>query len=99
MATEKAALARKRWPRYACGMSPEQCRAARAWLDWKQDRLAAEAGVGLSTVKGYEGGKSKPIGATLAAMRAALERAGVAFLDGETSGITGPVPGAGRATG
>lgn len=72
-------------------MSPEQCRAARAWLDWKQDRLAAEAGVGLSTVKGFEGSKAKPIGATRAAMRAALERGGVSFLDGETSGITGPV--------
>jgi len=91
MATEKFALARKRWTRYACGMSPEQCRAARAWLDWKQDCLAAEAGVGLSTVKGFEAGKSKPIGATLAAMRAALERAGVAFLDGDGAlGITGP---------
>ena len=89
-ATEKFALARKRRARYACGMSPEQCRAARAWLDWKQDRLAFEAGVGLSTVKGYEGGKSKPIGATLAAMRAALEKAGVSFLDGEALGITGP---------
>ena len=54
--------------------------------DWKQDRLASEAGVGLSTVKGYEGGKSKPIGATLAAMRAALEKAGVTFLDGEALG-------------
>lgn len=81
-------------------MSPEQCRAARAWLDWKQDRLAAEAGVGLSTVKGYEGGKSKPIGATLAAMRAALERAGVCFLDGDGAlGITGPKPGARPAPG
>jgi len=99
MATEKFALAPKRWTRYACGMSPEQCRAARAWLDWKQDRLAAEAGVGLSTVKGFEAAKSKPIGATLAAMRVALERAGVAFVDGETWGITGPKPGAGPATG
>ena len=71
-------------------MSPEQCRAARAWLDWRQDRLSEVAGVGLSTVKGFEAGKSKPIPATLGAMKAALERAGVAFLDGETLGITGP---------
>ena len=80
-------------------MSPEQCRAARAWLDWRQDRLAEAAGVGLSTVKGFEAGKSKPIGATLAAMRVALERAGVAFLDGETSGITGPKTYASEASG
>lgn len=70
-------------------LSPEQCRAARAWLDWSQIRLSEAAGVGLSTVKGFEGGKAKPIAATRAAMRAALERGGVAFLDGETSGITG----------
>ena len=73
-------------------MSPEQCRAARAWLDWRQDRLAEAAGVGLSTVKGFEAGKSKPIGATLAAMKAALEAQGIAFVDGNASGITGPAP-------
>ena len=90
------ALALNSLVRYACGMSPEQCRAARAWLDWRQDRLSAEAGVGLSTVKGFEAGKSRPIGATLAAMRAALEKAGVAFVDDNgTSGITGPMPGSG----
>ena len=90
-ATEKFALALKSLPRYAVDMTPEQCRAARAWLDWRQDRLSAEAGVGLSTVKGFEAGKSQPIGATLAAMKAALETAGIDFVgDGvETaSGIT-----------
>lgn len=80
-------------------MSPEQCRAARAWLDMRQAQLAEAAGVALSTVKDFEGGKRTPIGATLGAMRAALERGGVAFFDGETSGITGPKPGAGPATG
>ncbi|MDX7952211.1 XRE family transcriptional regulator [Lichenihabitans sp. Uapishka_5] len=70
-------------------MSPEQCRAARAWLEWSQGRLATEAGVGLSTVKGFEAGK-RTIGATLAAMRVALEKVGVTFVDGESSGITGP---------
>jgi len=71
-------------------MSPEQCRAARAWLDMRQAQLAASAGVALSTVKDFEGGKRAPIPATLAAMRAALERAGVSFLDGEACGLTGP---------
>lgn len=80
-------------------MSPEQCRAARAWLDMRQMQLAAAAGVALSTVKDFEGGKRTPIGATLAAMRVALERAGVAFLDGETSGITGPKAGSGPEPG
>ena len=68
-------------------MSPEQCRAARAWLDWSQARLAETAGVGLSTVKSYEAGKTT-IAATLAAMKAALEAQGIAFVDdGGTLGI------------
>ena len=60
-------------------MTPEQCRAARAWLNWSQSELAKAASVGLSTVKDYEGGKRTPIAATLGAMRAVLEDAGIAF--------------------
>lgn len=69
-------------------MSPEQSRAARAWLDMSQDQLAAAAGVSNSTVRDFEAGRRKPIGVTLAAMRAVLEAKGIAFVDGEgTSGI------------
>jgi DNA-binding transcriptional regulator YiaG len=66
-------------------MTPEQCRAARAWLDMSQDELAKAAGVGLSTVKDFESGKRTPIQSTQTAMRAVLERAGIGFpfaLDG-----------------
>jgi len=41
--------------------------------------LAEKAKVGLSTVKDFEGGKRAPIQATLAAMRAVLEREGIGF--------------------
>ena len=91
MATKIVALDPNSSACYACGMSPEQCRAARAWLEWSQTRLGETAGVGLSTVKGFEGGKAKPIASTLGAMKAALEKAGIEFVgDGvETaSGIT-----------
>jgi DNA-binding transcriptional regulator YiaG len=60
-------------------MMPEQCRAARAWLDMSQDALAKAAKVGLSTVKDFESGKRTPIPATQMAMQAVLERAGIAF--------------------
>ena len=60
-------------------MTPEQCRAARAWLAWSQDDLAKAAGVGLSTVKDFESGKREPIQATQTAMRVVLEREGFAF--------------------
>ncbi|WP_439573040.1 helix-turn-helix domain-containing protein [Phreatobacter sp.] len=70
-------------------MTPEQCRAARAWLDWSQEALAAAARVSLSTVRDFEKGRRVPIANNLAAMRAALEAGGTRFVDeGETYGIT-----------
>ncbi|WP_342359903.1 helix-turn-helix transcriptional regulator [Terrarubrum flagellatum] len=69
-------------------MSPEQCRAARGWLDWSQDQLAGAAGVSLSTVRDFEKGRRTPIAATLKAMKTVLAENGIEFLDGEPSGIT-----------
>lgn len=70
-------------------MLPEQSRAARAWLDWSQRELAAKASVSLSTVRDFEKGRRVPIANNLTAMIAALESAGVAFVDdGKTWGIT-----------
>jgi DNA-binding transcriptional regulator YiaG len=72
-------------------MSPEQCRAARAWLDMTQPDLAKAGGVGLSTVRDFEAGRRVPIANNLAAMRAALEARGIGFamlVDGTPCGIT-----------
>lgn len=60
-------------------MSPEQVRAARAWLSWSQADLSGRAKVGLSTVKDYENGHRKPIANNLGAIQQALEAAGIAF--------------------
>jgi len=74
--------------RYWSGMTPEQCRAARAWLDIGQDVLASAAGVSLSTVRDFEKGRRNPIANNLRAIQAALEQRGIAFVDDEgTSGI------------
>jgi DNA-binding transcriptional regulator YiaG len=78
----------KNLPAYFALMSPEQCRAARGWLDWSQKDLAAKASVSLSTVRDFEKGRRAPIANNLTAMRAALEGAGIAFVDGATPGIT-----------
>ncbi len=73
-------------------MTPEQCRAARAWLDMTQPSLAEAANVGLSTVRDFEAGRRVPIANNLAAMKAALTASGIGFLDGETCGITFATP-------
>ena len=62
-------------------MSPEQARAARAWLNWSQADLAKAANVGLSTLKDFEAGNRTPIANNLAAIRQALEAKGVEFVN------------------
>jgi ribosome-binding protein aMBF1 (putative translation factor) len=77
-------------------MSPEQCRAARAWLGWSQQELANRAHVGLSTVKDFERGDRKPMVNNLEAMRRAIEGAGIKLVfrdDGGAAGIEAKDPG------
>jgi DNA-binding transcriptional regulator YiaG len=77
--------------RYFPEMTPEQCRAARAWLNWPQDALATNANVGVSTVRDFEAGRREPTRNNLAAMKAALEKGGVAFVDDDKQlGIVAP---------
>jgi DNA-binding transcriptional regulator YiaG len=76
---------------YQGKMTPEQCRAARAWLDWPQDQLAKAANVGVSTVRDFEAGRRDPTRNNLTAMKAALEGGGISFVEGgKTYGIAAP---------
>ena len=76
---------------YLHQMTPEQCRAARAWLNWPQDALARTANVGVSTVRDFEAGRRDPTRNNLAAMQAALESGGVSFVDNGTErGVMAP---------
>ena len=71
-------------------MTPEQCRAARGWLDWTQDVLAKRASVSLSTVRDYEKGRRNPITNNLEAIRKALETSGITLVsdpNGKPKGI------------
>jgi transcriptional regulator with XRE-family HTH domain len=67
----------------------EQCRAARAWLNWTQQELARRAGVGLSTVRDFEKGERTPITNNLAAIRRAVESAGIRLVFDENGNATG----------
>lgn len=59
-----------------------QIRAARGFLQWSAQRLADEAQLGLSTVQRAEKADGLPAitRANLAAIRSALEAAGVQFI-------------------
>ena len=67
-------------------LTREQCRAARALLDWRQPDLAAASGITSQTIVRFERGQRMPHVGTLAALREALEAAGVEFLDPNGSG-------------
>jgi transcriptional regulator with XRE-family HTH domain len=59
-----------------------QLRAARSLLGWSQATVAQAAGLSIPTVKRAEGAGSIPASsAATEAIRAALEAAGVIFLD------------------
>lgn len=67
-------------------ITPSQCRAARALLDWSQQRLAEASKIGNATIRNFEGGKSTPQHATLDVLKRALEQAGVVFIDQNGNG-------------
>ena len=70
-------------------ISPAQSRAARGLLDWSQSELAQRSNLSESTVRDFEKGRRTPTVNNLAAIRAALEAAGVIFVaeNGEGPGV------------
>ncbi len=61
-------------------ITPVQCRAARALLDWPRERLASESRIGLRSIVDFERSARAPRYVTLDALRRALEKAGVEFI-------------------
>jgi len=68
-------------------MTPDQSRAARGLLDWSQAELAARSNLSESTIRDFEKGRRVPSINNLAAIRRALEVAGVQFIDGDQPGV------------
>ncbi|WP_309600582.1 helix-turn-helix domain-containing protein [Brucella anthropi] len=61
-------------------ITPAQSRAARGLIEWSQEQLAQASHLGLSTIRDFEKGRRVPTHNNLAAIRRALEEAGVTFL-------------------
>jgi DNA-binding XRE family transcriptional regulator len=70
-------------------MSPEQSRAARAWLGWSQAELAKLANISVRTVHAFETGQTAPLANNIAAMRRALEEAGIRLIFDRTGMAAG----------
>jgi transcriptional regulator with XRE-family HTH domain len=68
-------------------MTGAQIRAARGFLDWSVRDLGKKAKVHFNTVHAIERGKSVAKPETLAAIREALEKAGVEFTNGKRPGV------------
>jgi transcriptional regulator with XRE-family HTH domain len=62
-------------------VSPAQVRAARALLNWSQDDLARRSNLTRQTIRIFETAAHRPRGRTEAAIRTALEHAGISFVD------------------
>ena len=70
-------------------ITSEQLRGARGMLRWSQKELSAASGVSVPTIKRMEAGTGavRGIHATVSAVQAVLEAAGVIFTDAdETAG-------------
>jgi transcriptional regulator with XRE-family HTH domain len=68
-------------------MTPAQCRAARALLDWSQGDLARRSDVAARTVRTFETGLREISEAKLEALQTALEKGGVEFTNGDEPGV------------
>ncbi len=68
-------------------ITPAQCRAARALLNWSQDYLGEAAKAARKTIADFEREARTPYDRTLVAIRTALEAAGVEFTNGDAPGV------------
>ena len=67
-------------------LTGEQARVARALLNWSRVRLAAKANLSEMVISEFENGVRKPRPVNVAAIRRALEGAGIVFaVDGSPS--------------
>ncbi len=66
---------------------PAQCRAGRGLIKMDQATLAGAASVSRNVIIDFEKGRRVPTKNNLAAIRSALEDAGVEFTNGDAPGV------------
>lgn len=72
-------------------LTAAQCRAVRAWFGWAQNELAARANVSVNSVRNFENQNRTVHPNTIAAIRGAIEAAGVSLVfdpEGRATGFT-----------
>lgn len=65
------------------GMTPAQCRAARALLNLSQPQLAERATLSVTALRNFERGASDLQRNNMAAVRAAIEAAGAELIEAD----------------
>ena len=68
-------------------LSPAQCRAARALLNWSQEDLVVRSKITKKTIADFERGATQPRAQTLAQITQAFQAAGIEFLNGKGPGV------------
>jgi transcriptional regulator with XRE-family HTH domain len=69
-------------------ITPEQCKAARDLLKWKQTDLSEKSEIGITTIADFERGSRELTGRTLKELKRTLEEAGIEFIsDDEGKGV------------
>jgi transcriptional regulator with XRE-family HTH domain len=64
-------------------ITPNQCKAARDLLGWKQSDLSEKSSIGESTIADFERGARIPAARTMRDIKAAFEDAGIEFINDE----------------
>lgn len=64
-------------------ITPAQCRAARALLNWTQPKLAKKCGMHIQTISSFEHETNTPTKKTLEKIYRAFEISGIEFTDGD----------------
>jgi len=71
-------------------LTPHQSRMGRAALEWAQAKLSEEAGVPLNTIVRFERGEGIASEANVAALRQAMEAAGMMFSSDDGARLPAP---------